>query len=330
MSYRLRLRRKRWKIRAIRRSRELTTVANRTRQLKQSDILLCATLRNERVRLPFFLSYYRALGINHFLLVDNGSDDGTQDYLKEQPDVSLWHTNASYRRARFGVDWLNWIMRRHAHNHWTLTVDADEFFVYPHSDSRPLTALTDWLDSRNVRSFGALLLDVYSKGEPDPYREGENPIPLTPWFDPANYTVSRNPKIRNLWIQGGPRARSYFAKEPDRAPSLNKIPLVKWHRKNVWESSTHSLLPRGLNLVYDEWGGEKSSGCLLHTKYLQDFTARCAEEVARHQHYSGAREYKAYSQIGDSFPNFWTPQSKKFESWQTLEELGLMSRGGWA
>ena len=106
-SYRLRLQRKRWRIRAFRKRRDLQAVSDRTQQIKPDDILVFSTLRNEKVRLEYFLKYYRELGVNHFLMVDNGSDDGSAEYLMDQPDVSLWETGQSYKRARFGVDWLN-------------------------------------------------------------------------------------------------------------------------------------------------------------------------------------------------------------------------------
>ena len=163
-SYRLRLQRKRRQIRAFRKRRELTEVVNRTRAIRREDILVFSTLRNERIRLPFFLKYYRDLGVSHFFIVDNGSDDGGREYLAEQEDVSLWSTNASYKRSHFGVDWLNWLQRKYADGHWTLVVDPDEFLVYPFCDTRPLRALTDWLDASDVRSFGAMLLDMYPKG----------------------------------------------------------------------------------------------------------------------------------------------------------------------
>ena len=127
-SYRLRLQRRRWLIRAFRKRRNLRAIANRTDNIKKSDLLLYSTMRNEGVRLPYFLSYYREMGINHFLFVDNDSTDGTLDYLSRQPDVSVWHTSASYKRSRFGVDWLNWLQMRYGHEHWCLTVDPDEFF----------------------------------------------------------------------------------------------------------------------------------------------------------------------------------------------------------
>ena len=105
-------------------------------------------------------------------------------------------------------------------------------------------------------------LDVYK-------RQGQDPFEIAPYFDSGNYVIQRNRKYGNLWIQGGPRARMFFHDLPERAPALNKIPLVKWDRDYAYVSSTHMLLPRGLNLVYDEWGGEKASGCCLL------YTSRC-------------------------------------------------------
>ena len=106
-SYRLRLKRRRFLFRAIRKRRELRPVTNRTKRIKPGDILLFSTQRNEAIRLPYFLKYYRDMGVNHFLIVDNDSTDGSVDYLADQKDVSLWTTPRSYKRSRFGVDWLN-------------------------------------------------------------------------------------------------------------------------------------------------------------------------------------------------------------------------------
>ncbi len=331
-AYRLRLRRKRFLIRAFRKRRELRPIANRTSAIKPGDILLFCTQRNEAVRLPYFLQYYRDMGVNHFLIVDNDSDDGSVSYLQDQPDVSLWHTRASYKRSRFGVDWLNHLQRRYGHGHWTLVVDPDEFLVYPFCDTRPLRALTDWLDASSIKSFSSMLLDMYPKGRIDqqPYRAGQDPLEIANWFDSGNYAIERNWKFGNLWIQGGPRQRVFFPEAPAKAPALNKIPLVKWDKKYVYASSTHMLLPRGLNSVYDEWGGEKASGVLLHTKFLDTFNAKAQEELARKQHYAASVEYKAYAATLDENPDLWCKWSEKYINWRQLEILGLMSKGNWA
>lgn len=331
-TFRLRWRRKRFLAQAVLRRRQLTPVENRTRLIGPGEILLFCTLRNERVRLPYFLSYYRELGVGHFLFVDNGSNDGSREYLASQKDVSVWSSTASYRKARFGMDWLTLLQRRYAHDHWCLTVDADEFLVYPYCETRPLRALTDWLDISSVRSFSALLLDMYPKGDPSrqPYAEGQNPFDLAAWFDSGNYTISRNDSYGNLWIQGGPRARVFFADKPAVAPALNKIPLVKWNRRYAYVNSTHMLLPRGLNLVYDGWGGEKASGVLLHAKFLDTFAGKADEESQRREHYADGAEYRAYRDALRDHPDLWCRWSEKYINWRQLEILGLMSKGNWA
>ena len=331
-SYRMRLRRKHAKIRSYRKGLSLRSVVDRTDAIKPGQVLLFSTLRDEHIRLPYFLAYYRDLGVGHFLIVDNGSTDGGAEYLADQPDVSLWQTNASYKNARFGVDWLNRLQGKYGHGHWTLVVDPDELFVYPFCDTRPIRALTDWLDGSAVRSFGAMLLDMYPKGPIDavPYARGQNPIEIASWFDPGNYMIEKNRKFGNLWIQGGPRARVFFPDRPEQAPALNKIPLVKWDRRYTYVSSTHTLLPRGLNLVYDEWGGETASGVLLHAKFLDTFTRKAEEELTRRQHYRASVEYKAYVENLKTTPELWCKWSEKYINWRQLEILGLMSKGNWA
>jgi hypothetical protein len=331
-SYRLRLQRRRCHFRAWRKSFELRSVADRTKQIGADSILLMSTLRNEHVRLSYFLRYYRNLGVEHFLFVDNGSTDGSREYLAEQPDASVWTTDGSYKNSRFGMDWITHLQRKYAHGKWCVTADVDEFLVYPFCETRPLRALTDWLDNSAVRSFSAMLLDVYPKGNiaAQTYVEGQDPLEIAQYFDSGNYVISKNKAYGNLWIQGGPRMRMLFADSPRQAPALNKIPLVKWDRSFAYHSSTHALLPRGLNLTYDEWGGEKPSGVMLHTKFLNTLATKSAEELERGEHYASSREYIAYFEALNNQPNMWCKWSEKYINWRQLEILGLMSKGNWA
>ena len=220
-------------------------------------------------------------------------------------------------------------MRRYGHDHWCLTVDPDEFFIYPHHDSRPLRALTDWLDASGDRSFGAMLLDLYPRGRIDEatYREGQNPFEVANWFDPANYSIQKNSRYGNLWVQVGPRARTFFANNPAKSPALNKIPLVKWHWRQVYVSSTHMLLPRQLNMVYAQDGGERASGCLLHAKFLSTFAQKSTEELDRRQHYAGSQEYRAYHRKLKDGSNLWCAESRQLKDWRQLADLGLLSTG---
>ncbi|MEM9716172.1 MAG: glycosyltransferase family 2 protein [Pseudomonadota bacterium] len=321
--------RKRLLARARRKSPELTVVSDKTAQIKQTDLLLFFCAKDEVIRLPFFLDYYRGLGVAHFIAVDNGSGDGSVSYLKDQPDCSIWLAKGSYKDARFGMDWLTHLQSCFAPGHWCLTVDPDEFFVFPHMDQRPLQALLDWLDSGHIRSFGAILLDMYSKKsvEDAQYRSGNDPLKTAPFFDPLNYQSLTEPFYLNAFIQGGPRQRVYFPDRPGFAPALNKIPLVKWSNGMVYRSSMHQLLPRSLNITYSYGAIPKPCGVLLHFKFLDTLVEKTKTELVQKQHYASSREYKAYAAALSK--TLWTPHSKKYKDWKQLEKLGLMSRGDW-
>ena len=331
LRYRRRWIRRRRLWRAFRKRHDLTLLQDNRPAIAPDTILCFATLRNEAQRLPFFLDHYRRLGVGQFCVVDNGSDDGSTDLLRQQPDVTLWHTTASYRASRFGMDWLNWLMRRHAHGRWAVVADADEILVYPDWDSRPLPDLTRWLDGQGRRAMGALMLDMYPRGSPDAqsYTPGQDPFEVLNWFDAYGYWVRRQPKLDNLWLQGGARARVFFAGDPDRAPTLNKIPLLRWHRSYAFMNSTHSALPAHLNRTWVPGGAETVSGVLLHSKFLPGTAARAVEEKERDEHFQVGTRYRDYYESLTESPDLWCPASTRYDGWRQLVDLGLMTRGDW-
>ena len=325
----LRLERRWLQMRALRKARELTSVTDRTAGLPAGPILF-STMRNEAARLPWFLKHYRDLGVVHFLIVDNGSTDETPDLLKHEPDVSVWRTEASYKASRFGVDWLNALLRRYGDGRWVVVVDPDELLIYPHHDTRKLPALCRWLESTGREALATMLLDMYGNRpvRQTVVRAGEDPIAVAPWFDAYNYTFGQHHRFDNIWIQGGPRQRVHFTVRPGAAPALNKVPLVKWRKSFVYRNSTHNLLPRRLNRAFATHGGALTSGVLLHTKFTDVLEHKVAEEMDRRQHYDNSAEYRAYAARGGDV-SLWTPQSMRFLGWQQLCALGLMNRGGW-
>jgi len=324
--YRLRLRRKRLCLRSYRKGLELRMmIPPGDRGSDRYQPLVFSTVRNERARLPAFLAHYRGLGVTQFFFVENDSDDGTLDYLAQQPDVALWRTRGSYRRSRYGVDWLRALKRRYGTGRWCLTVDADELLIYPNWETRPLTALTAWLEDHGCASFRSLLLDLYPGPEAGAGASGADPLAPIPWFDRGNYRAQTNALYGEEWIQGGPRERAFFADQPRRAPALNKIPLIKWAPGYAYVSSTHNLLPRRLNRPRPTM----PTGVLLHTKLGPGFTALAAREARRKEHFGQAYEYRSYLASVTDPEDLWHPGSERYKGWRQLERLGLMSRGNW-
>ena len=61
--YKLRWKRRRLLFRALRKRRQIRPLNDRTATIRPTDILLTCTVRNEAIRLPFFMAHYRALGV---------------------------------------------------------------------------------------------------------------------------------------------------------------------------------------------------------------------------------------------------------------------------
>lgn len=324
--YRLRLLRRRLLYRALRARHQLQGVTDTTASIGAGTVLVFACLRNEALRLPWFLKHYRALGAGHFLIVDNGSDDGSAELLAGQSDVSLWRTDGSYRGSRFGMDWINWLLMRHGAGHWCLTVDIDELLVYPDCGTLDLGGLTARLDAAGQRAMGALMLDLYQPGGLGwgHYRAGDDPTGLLCGFDPGPYRARWQPRHGNLWLQGGMRERVFFADDPARGPTLNKLPLVKWHWRQAYLNSTHSILPAALNAAYRGPGGPGPSGVLLHTKFLPDSAARAEEERRRQQHFGDPAAFAAYHHAVEARPEAWWTGTSRYEGPAQLTQLGLM------
>ncbi|MEM9250012.1 MAG: glycosyltransferase family 2 protein [Pseudomonadota bacterium] len=326
----MRWKRRRLWLRAARRARDLTRISPPP-SIARGDILAFATLRDEAERLPHWLDHSRRIGVHRFLIVDNASSDGSTELLADEPDVTLWRTDASYREARFGMDWITALQNRYADGHWCVTADADEVLIYPHWEERPLATLAAELDARGQPALGALMVELFPKGPltQTAYHPGTDPVAALPFFDATGYRAQRQRPARNLWVQGGPRDRLFFADTPRRAPTLNKLPFLRWRRGQAWLNATHAALPPRLNLAWNGPGDSRLSGALLHTKFLPSIVAKSALSTHRAEHFGTPALFASYHDALAGDPDLWHAGATRFVGWRQLEDLGLLSSGGW-
>jgi hypothetical protein len=288
--------------------------------LSAAEILCCAVVRNESVRLPYFLNYYRQKGVTRFFVVDNDSTDDTARWLSAQPDVHIWRSTYSYHKAHYGTAWVELLLRRYGVGRWCLIVDADELLYYADCENRSLPQLCWELDRKNKRALKAILLDMYAAKpiKETNYLPGQDFLTACPYFDRRFYHQRcERPTFEGpqTIYAGGARERVFRASGDYY---LSKVPLLKYH-------ADCTLSPHWTNLPETEVAGE--SGCLLHFKYFASFPAYVVQEVERKQHYGHLFQYEAYAEElahNETLTLYDEAESIKFEDSQQLVRLGIV------
>ncbi len=98
--------------------------------LKDNDLVLLCITRDNLHTVKTQVEYHRTIGVRHFAYLDNMSKDGTFEYLKEQPDVSLFVTGEVFH-DQLKDAWKRQITDFLGYDRWYLALDPDELFIYP-------------------------------------------------------------------------------------------------------------------------------------------------------------------------------------------------------
>ena len=157
--------------------------------LAPDAIVLFACVRDEMIRIAQFLEHYRRIGVDHFVIVDNGSEDGTAEWLKQQPDVSLYRTSQSFAASGRGWAWLETLLERHATGRWCLVADADELLVYPGYPDHRLRDLVAYHEAHGFSAMASVMLDMYAATLCPPKEAVGSLVDLCPYYDSRGIRV---------------------------------------------------------------------------------------------------------------------------------------------
>jgi len=293
---------------------ELETVRQSASPGQSGPPILVSVVKDDLERLKMVIEHHRKLGIERFAILDNGSTDGTLEWLVQQNGIDVYQTREKFQSLK-KYGWINQLLARYGYDQWYLYVDSDELLVYPDCETKPLQRLIAELEQKNRDRMAAIMLDMYNDQEL--YGSSDKTVPINeqyPYFDADSYQlgISRRGPV----IKGGPRKRLFSEHQKD-SPLLIKFPLFKLKPGLIFESA-HYLFPYQKNHAVH--------AALLHYKFLASDLKR-HEIIAREGNFQGgSREYKRYLNTyrDNRHLTFIYPGSVAYEDSRSLARIPLI------
>ena len=259
-----------------------------------SKILLCV-FRDENLLLDHFINYYSNIGITHFILLNNDSQDESFQYLmNSKENIMLLSTNLSYKEANFGAEWINYLLDKYCRDKWCIVVDVDELIYIDNINN-----LIYSMEKNNSNICNFLLLDMYSNTNRD-YQKGESFLNHSYYFDKYNnyYNINTKGTIgHGIW--GGVRNRLLNSNV-----CIIKRSLFYYNFYHNYKLSCgyHWLTTKENHLLeckhYNDINIHNELNFVLHFKFIKPYFKDFIEtRINNNQDWDNSSEYKLYRSL---------------------------------
>lgn len=257
---------------------------------KENELVVVCLVRNGEYYVQDFISYYRGMGVKHIVFMDNESSDNTVKMISEYEDISLVQTQLKYRSFKYQMK--EYLIKKYGYKQWCLSVDIDEYFDYPHSDSINIEQYLDYLNSNGYDSVVTQMLDMFSNEPLMLETESNNGVSILEryrYYDTSKirknnyedwclnqYDIS-NEKIK--LFRDGIRYQIFKV-----AVLLSKHSLVKYNR-NLKIVDHHKVAKSHVADV---------SCVLYHYKFTDSFYAQVVSAVEEGNYWNDSLHYRKY------------------------------------
>lgn len=240
-----------------------------------SDPIVVVVEKNELERMKLFFSHYRKLGVHQFVVLDNGSTDGTLEYLISQPGAKVYQTKKKFVTYKKEA-WINRLITTTGYDRWYIVVDADELLDYIGSENHSLDTLIRRAESLGYKRIWGYMLGMYTKESLFSVDCYYLDIPKKiKYFDKDSYYLDNSKN----GLYGGPRKRAFGVM------SMQSKETIFYYDKNTIYANCHQLYPFVDLAEIPCWF------VLRHYKYLSTDKKEYQDRVRNKNFYKDSIEY---------------------------------------
>lgn len=286
---------------------------------------IISVIKNEFDRLEDFLRHYRHYGIEKFLFIDNGSSDGSLEFLADQPDVDLFQTKRPFVWQK-KQGWINLaisILGRNK-NSWFIYVDADEHLVFDEMEKWSFTDLSQKMNEFGINRVRGMLVDMYTRDSllKSNYSHGQRLIESYPYFDTVGYKEEKY--IQIISRKGGPRQRVFGDIDGSFRPEMTKYPMFKLDGHDIF-ANPHHIWPYEDNFQSPCYIG------IIHFKFLPGIIKKIDTAINDNSYWGNSIEYRRYKDVLKENPkiSLHGEISARYESSNDLLRFGIIEDIDW-
>lgn len=128
--------------------------------MKKKEIILFSKIRNEQDLLPYWIKYYKHLGVTTMVILLNKSTDKSLDILlyERSPELKIEILIDDRDFYKTEAEWASELPKIYGLHHWCVNVDVDEFLKFQCPN---LPTMIKYLVYNNQFCLPTYLLNVY-------------------------------------------------------------------------------------------------------------------------------------------------------------------------
>lgn len=128
---------------------------------RPGEIIAIVLVRNGSYYLDPFMAHYRAMGITHFVFMDNGSEDDTLERIAAYPDTIIDHCPLPL--GQYEDLMRAYPAQTYGKNRWCFYIDMDEVFDFEGRETHGIRGLTSYMEANGQTALVAQMLEMFPK-----------------------------------------------------------------------------------------------------------------------------------------------------------------------